>query len=92
MKDYTTKLRKLIELIEDIDEEYGNDVSIIICDYNTFLADRLLYSGVAPVVQSEWVYSEHDIPHCSECGFEPKCISPYCPNCGANMDEEQEDN
>lgn len=41
-----------------------------------------------PVVQGKWVYSEHNISHCSECGFEPKCISQYCPNCGANMEED----
>ena len=33
----------------------------------------------------EWVYGEYDIPHCSECGFEPKGITPFCPMCGARM-------
>lgn len=38
----------------------------------------------------EWVYGEFDIPHCSECGREamPKEISPYCPHCGAHMEDE----
>ena len=33
----------------------------------------------------EWVYGKFDIPHCSECGYEPTEISPCCPMCNANM-------
>ena len=46
-------------------------------------------ADVAPVVHGNWEYGEFDIPHCSECGKEvkPNRISPYCPNCGAKMDE-----
>lgn len=36
----------------------------------------------------EWVYSARNIPHCSQCGKEPKEISPYCPHCGARMEVE----
>lgn len=39
----------------------------------------------------EWVYGENDIPHCSKCGFEPKEISTYCPECGAPMEDEEVD-
>lgn len=48
-------------------------------------------ADVAPVVHGRWVYGEFDFPHCSECGtdVEPNMISPYCPNCGAKMDEEE---
>ena len=37
-----------------------------------------------------WIYGEYDIPHCSECGNEvlPNEITPYCPNCGAHMEED----
>ena len=47
-------------------------------------------ADVAPVVHGHWVYGEFDIPNCSECGEEvkPDTISPFCPNCGAKMDEE----
>lgn len=40
----------------------------------------------------EWVYGEFDIPHCSECGREamPNEISPYCPHCGAHMEDKEE--
>ena len=46
-------------------------------------------ADVAEVKHGEWVYGEYDIPHCSECGYEPKEISPFCPDCGANMDGER---
>lgn len=44
------------------------------------------------VQQGHWIYGEFDIPHCSECGHQimPNKISPYCPNCGARMDGEEE--
>ena len=38
----------------------------------------------------EWVYGEYDIPHCSECGYEPPMneITPICPTCNAIMENE----
>ena len=39
----------------------------------------------------EWVYGKFDIPHCSECGYEPTEISPFCPMCNANMESEDGD-
>lgn len=44
------------------------------------------------VQQGHWKYGEFDIPYCSECGHQimPNKISPYCPNCGARMDGEEE--
>lgn len=39
----------------------------------------------------EWISDEYGYNHCSECGFEhdePEYVTPYCPNCGANMDLE----
>ncbi len=63
-------------------EELTNDFIVIPKDTPT--------ADVAPVVHGRWVYGEFDIPHCSECGNDvmPNMISPYCPNCGAKMDEE----
>ena len=47
---------------------------------------------VEVVRHGEWIYGEYDIPHCSECGYELKDISPYCPECGANMEGERSEN
>ena len=64
--------------------------------YNTALvtvrmeADKLPIADVAPVVHSKWVGAP-GYWHCPECGAEPIEISPYCPGCGAIMDE-REDN
>lgn len=54
------------------------------------LVSEIPAADVAPVVHGHWVYGEFGIPHCSECGEEAKLdmISPFCPNCGAKMDEE----
>ena len=56
--------------------------------------DKITGGEYAPVVHGRWVYGEFDIPHCSECGNDvmPNMISPYCPNCGAKMDEEEHNN
>lgn len=45
---------------------------------------------VVPVRHGMWVFDDYFVPHCSECGTEIAMdkISPFCPNCGAMMDEE----
>ena len=42
----------------------------------------------------EWGYGEFDIPYCSICGHDvmPNMVSPYCPNCGAKMESDNNDN
>lgn len=45
MTEYGTKLRQLRDLIEDIGEEFYSDTATT-CDFHTYLADKLLYSGV----------------------------------------------
>ena len=52
-------------------------------------------ADVAPVRHGQW--EEYLIPNilcCSNCdwGIDPLCKSPYCPNCGAKMDERVDDN
>ena len=44
---------------------------------------------VEEVKYGEWIHGEY-VSHCSECGVETRLedITPYCPNCGARMDEE----
>lgn len=45
-------------------------------------------ADVAEVKYGEWVHREY-VSHCSECGFETRLenITPYCPNCGARMED-----
>ena len=63
---------------------------------------KIQTADVAPVRHGRWVDAYPDIePNpmfmygiCSECGFE-QAISKYlkyCPNCGAKMDEKENDN
>lgn len=51
------------------------------------IIDTASAADVAPIKHGEWVYGEYDVPHCSECGTEVRDISPYCPHCGACMDD-----
>mgnify|MGYP005889750933 CR=1 FL=1 len=52
-------------------------------------------ADVAPVVHGEWITID-GISRCSECGYIPAYdsaiddlfYSPFCPNCGAKMDED----
>lgn len=49
-------------------------------------------ADVAQVVHGRW--EEYLIPNilcCSNCdwGIDPLCKSPYCPNCGAKMNEKE---
>lgn len=60
-------------------------------------------ADVAPIRHGEWKFdNETDSFFCSECNAEAllKCVvcggciqelSEYCPNCGAKMDEEKDD-
>lgn len=56
----------------------------------TYYAERAINEGYRKQREGEWVYGEYDLPHCSECGFEPKSISPFCPECGAIMEATDE--
>lgn len=56
------------------------------CFAISIYVDGMPTIAAEPVRHGEWVYSEYDIPHCSECGKEPKEISLVCPRCGAKMD------
>lgn len=57
---------------------------------------RLGYTRMAIDVQEvrygEWIEGDYGVCHCSECGFEYNSqaeVTPYCPQCGANMDGEE---
>ena len=42
---------------------------------------------------AEWISDDYGYYHCSGCGYEqdgPETVSPYCPQCGARMESEEE--
>ena len=46
-----------------------------------------------PVRYAEWIPDDYEYNHCSGCGFEhdtPEYVTPFCPLCGAKMDEDIE--
>jgi len=41
----------------------------------------------------EWIEGDYTYYHCSECGFEydkPEKVSPYCPQCGTKMENDDD--
>ena len=46
-------------------------------------------ADVAPVRHGRWI-EKAPHPYCSECFVECRDKTPYCPNCGARMDKEDE--
>ncbi|MGN0656578.1 MAG: dATP/dGTP diphosphohydrolase domain-containing protein [Ruminiclostridium sp.] len=41
----------------------------------------------------EWIPDDYGFYHCSECGYEhdePEYVTPFCPNCGAHMEQPEE--
>lgn len=65
------------------------------------MIDDIPTADVAPVVHGRWLTWEEQFPgleprrknnlgvYCSSCHTRSDCISPYCPICGAKMDEEE---
>ena len=57
-------------------------------------AKRLIAKGVAVVKHGEWKNNKNDYPECTNCGYMPMYdhsiddiyYSPYCPECGAKME------
>lgn len=68
------------------------------------MIDDIPTADVAPVVHGRWLTWEEQFPgleprrknnlgvYCSSCHTRSDCISPYCPICGAKMDEEEHNN
>lgn len=73
-----------------VDED--GDILVSVRDVKKAL-DQTPAADVAEVRRGEWVYGENEMCHCSECGNEEPehAISPYCPYCGAQMDDERKE-
>ena len=87
---------KLVELLNRFvyDDWYGNDD----------IAENLIANGVTVARHGQWIYNIESGEYvCSACGknalsfrkdtfynvdLYETCLTDYCPNCGARMDEE----
>lgn len=78
---------------------YRNQCSLIgdweLCqECPAYDAYRLIISAepaAVPVRHGKWIYREDDLTYWWECSICSDCESkksPYCPSCGARMDEE----
>lgn len=44
------------------------------------------------IKHGEWIPDDYEYNHCSECGYEhdiTEYVTPYCPGCGAKMEEDK---
>lgn len=87
---------KLVEILNRFvyDDWYGNDD----------IAEKLISNGVTVVRHGQWIYNVESGEYaCSACGenalsfrkdtlyggdLYETCLTDYCPNCGARMDKE----
>ena len=90
-------------LIEEIREErcYNcRNFKDMECDYcgtadTIYMIEDMPAADVAPVVHGRWIrYPDCGVTKCSNCGWsiEECWDSDYCPHCGAQMDEKENDN
>ena len=88
--------KKLVEILNRFvyDDWYGNDD----------IAEKLIFNGVTIERHGQWIYNTESGKYvCSACGenalsfrkdtlydidLYETCLTDYCPNCGARMDEE----
>lgn len=58
-------------------------------------SDKLVGSGaieLAPMLRGEWIDDDYGFARCSECNWEwdaPEYKTPYCPHCGAKMEDDE---
>ena len=88
------------KLIELLDGMFNGEC----CIDKTQAADFLIANGVIAVRHGQWIYNSESGEYvCSACGknalsfrkdtlygldLYETCLTDYCPNCGARMDEE----
>jgi hypothetical protein len=55
------------------------------------IVEKTPSADVAPVQHGQWIEDDYGYSRCSACGWEwddREFVTPYCPNCGAKMDQE----
>lgn len=75
-------------------ENMPSNIKLRVDEITNCIAEVVNIPAVQPEQKTgEWVYGEFDIPHCSICGHDvmPNMVSPYCPNCGAKMEADEND-
>lgn len=83
-------------------DEWQGVYGFVDCDIfedNENMIDRVPSADVRPVVKAHWIYHEHDYGdyyECSHCHdeyvvYERDMYWKHCPNCGADMTEDKND-
>lgn len=96
--DKSAVVAKIDEFVE-INKAHGFPVDIFDMEMLKKRIEQIPAADVAPVVHGKWLKAPYKylVGTCSVCGCEPLMPSfratpyNYCPNCGAKMDEEAND-
>lgn len=83
---------KISKSIQDVGVSVDKEELIKALAYDRQQYEKGYEDGKAEKVYGVWIEADYGYFHCSECGYEydsPEYITPYCPNCGAKMDEEE---
>ena len=81
---------ELINIITYVSEEYVNRPDVIeIKGLMIGMLDESPTIDAVPVVHGKWDRTTSDY-ECSVCQYPMDYITPYCPNCGAKMDGEEQ--
>ena len=81
-------LRDEVKLFERLSGESANDVTIV--RLGSFL-DGYFVGKNESVTHAHWVHRTAEwnfTEECSKCGYGHDYRTPFCPHCGARMDEE----
>lgn len=86
--------KRLVWLKRDIHDGYSAGLYDG-CEYDAHLIDEIPAADVVPVVHGRWENGNPICPVCGEDKFKDldadiwcDWLPPFCPNCGAKMDEE----
>ena len=87
------KIKETIKQLEEMKEHFKSVQDIDECADHVghIKAIDTVVEVLESLKQGEWIPDDYEYNHCSECGYEhdsSEYVTPYCPNCGAKMEEE----
>ena len=94
MNEIKTTVKEALEQLTDLkrDREGFADIKAIDVAIKVMemIIDEMPTIEAEPIKHGEWIPDDYEYNHCSECSYEhesPEYVTPYCPNCGAKMEE-----
>lgn len=74
----------------DVDEFFRTFAELNVEPYNRFPT-----ADVKPIIKGEWILNDDQVYECKDCGYVPSfdgyTYYNYCPDCGAEMKEVEDE-